>query len=206
MATVGGGNRRRWRWKTAMRRSVPRQRWWTTARQRRDKSWRQQQNKSKRQMHCWRTRSIGRGNGGWESEANKPNGGRRASNSYSLAFQPINLGVWERDTTTNNQPEIKRGKARWGGSVWEYWKQGQARGRRMWLRVYGKYGVYVLFMILTWQHVSNQRHDTTYDMKKTFKSRCWWHVGRVGLTCWDDTEEMSSKLTFEDIKNVDISS
>ncbi len=29
------------------------------------------------------------------------------------------------------------------------WKQEQARGRRMWLRVYGKYGIYVLFMIVT---------------------------------------------------------
>jgi hypothetical protein len=36
-------------------------------------------------------KSIGGGTGGWELEANKPNGGRRASDSHSLAFLPIIL-------------------------------------------------------------------------------------------------------------------
>jgi hypothetical protein len=36
-------------------------------------------------------RSIGGGTSGWELEANKPNGGRRASDSHSLVFLPIIL-------------------------------------------------------------------------------------------------------------------
>jgi hypothetical protein len=36
-------------------------------------------------------RSIGGGTEGWESEANKPNRGRQASVSHSLAFPPIVL-------------------------------------------------------------------------------------------------------------------
>ncbi len=197
----GGIWRRQW-WKMARHRSIPWRRQWTIARQQHDKTWRQWQNKSKRRMQCWRTRSIGGGTGGWESEANKPNGGRRASDSHSLAFLPI---VLRRGIQQPTREQEECGKRRW----WcvRVWKQGQARGRRMWLHVYGKYGIYVLFMILTWQHVGNQRHNTTYDMKKKhLELQCWQHVGRVRLTCQDDTEEMSSKLNFEDIKNVNISS
>ncbi len=174
---------------------------WTMARQWCDKTWRQQQNKSKRRMQCWRTRSIGGGTRGWESEANKPNGGRQTSDSHSLVFLPIVLWRGIQQPAREQEGWSKRSLR-----CVRVWKQGQARGRRMWLLVYGKYDIYVLFMILTWQHVGNERHDTTYDVKKNLESWCLQHVGCVGLTHWDDTEEMSLKLTFEDIKNVDVSS
>jgi hypothetical protein len=43
--------------------------------------------------------------------------------------------------------------------------------------------------LLNCQHVSNQGHDMTYDVKKNHqKLRCRQHDGRVGLICHEDTK------------------
>ncbi len=55
-------------------------------------------------------RSIGVGTGGWELEVNKPNGGRRASDSHSLAFLPIVLRRWLQQPAREQE---RYGKRRW---------------------------------------------------------------------------------------------
>ncbi len=43
--------------------------------------------------------------------------------------------------------------------------------------------------LLNCQHVGNQRHDMSYDVKTNHqKLQCWQHVGCVGLICRDDTK------------------